>query len=265
MASIITRIFRKALSLLNNPLLNRIWVLFSLDGYAKKMLNRNDWSKREYNTNKTLQENVGFSHHPEIQKRVDEAHKRLVDFCEKNLPQGASILDIGCGTGLYLKSLDGLGYHLYGVDLNERFIEKAQQLVPSANFVAGSYMKDYRPIAKLDLICSFSVLEYIEPSGLKDFFKQIYFDLQPSGYVFMLYPHALTFLDLMYPDITYIKYSPRAIERAAKERFNIIRHEHFYDGRKLGLYDRKHYYYPDTDPKRLDTIENNSILILQKK
>lgn len=52
-------------------------------------------------------------------------HKNIIDFYKFNIPTGASILEIGCGTGYLLKSLNpkvGLG-----IDLSRKMIEEAQK------------------------------------------------------------------------------------------------------------------------------------------
>jgi cyclopropane fatty-acyl-phospholipid synthase-like methyltransferase len=263
-------IFQKVLSrflgvALNNTVTNQLLVLLSLDHLPKKILNRNDWTKWQYHEDKTFQENVGFSHIPAIQKLVDEAHAKLVEFCRQHLQAGNAVLDIGCGTGLYLQSISKNGYELYGVDMNKRFLEKTAEHLPYAQLAQAHYLDDFIAPVKFNLICSFSMLEYVEPSNLKNFFRKISDDLKPSGYVFILYPHALSFYDLLYPDITYVNHSPRRLGKAVSEKFNVIAHHHFYDGRKINWYDSQHYFFPDGTNKRLDTIENNSLLILQKK
>lgn len=41
---------------------------------------------------------------------------------------GPTILDVGCGPGLYLAALTQLGYHVAGVDGNSVFIQEARQI-----------------------------------------------------------------------------------------------------------------------------------------
>ncbi len=47
---------------------------------------------------------------------------------QENLPAGAEVLDVGCGNGVISRSLGAAGYHVKGVDISEKAIERAQAL-----------------------------------------------------------------------------------------------------------------------------------------
>jgi hypothetical protein len=66
-------------------------------------------------------------------------------------------------------------------------------------------------------------------------------ELAPGGYIFFQYPHALSKKDTRFPDLSYVSYSPRRIEKAFEERFEVIEHCHFFDGRIVDEFDTKHY------------------------
>jgi 2-polyprenyl-3-methyl-5-hydroxy-6-metoxy-1,4-benzoquinol methylase len=57
----------------------------------------------------------------EAQKFMD----KLVAYL--NVAEGASILDLACGKGRHSIYLNGLGYHVTGLDLSEQSIEYAKQ------------------------------------------------------------------------------------------------------------------------------------------
>lgn len=67
----------------------------------------------------TYEENP-FTHHTEAE----------VDFFLRlfPLPKGASILDVGCGTGRHARSLAERGYQVLGVDISPKMIETATTL-----------------------------------------------------------------------------------------------------------------------------------------
>lgn len=249
---------------LNNPLVNWVLILLRCDYLPKEMLERNNYRKREYVDSLSPQENVGYSHLPQIQKLVDDAQLRLLNFAKENVQPGRAILDIGCGTGLFLQRFINENYYLYGIDLNRDFLDKAEQSLPKAHLFNDNYITGFKSPRKFNLICSFSVTMYIEPSRIKLFFDKIFDDLNPGGYVFIQYSQAMKFGDLLYPDLTYIKYSPRRLDKIVAKKFRIIKHEHFYDGRKVNWYDGMHYYFPDGTNTRLDTLENSFLLIAQK-
>lgn len=239
-------------------------ILFKLDHLPKEVLHRNDYQTRRYDETLSIQENVGYSHLPAIQKLVDKAQETLVEFTLKNVPEHTAILDIGCGTGIFLQRFNNKNYYQYGIDLNRSFLDKAELYLPKAHLFKGNYITSFKTPRKFNLICSFSVTMYIEPSRMRLFFDKIYNDLNPGGYVFIQYSQAMNFTDLFYPDLTYIKYSPRRINTIVSRKFIVVKHEHFYDGRKVGWFDNKHYYFPDGTNSRLDTLENSFLLILQK-
>ncbi len=249
----------------NNILLNRLLVFFKIDYLAKTYLRHNDWAARKYQEDKTLQENVGCSHVLYIQNLVDDTHLTFKRFVNENLKSGSSVLDIGCGTGLFLKDLEDKKLELHGIDLNATFLEKAKQLVPKATYYQGSFLDKFERDKKFDLLSCFSVMMYIEPSRIEEFFDKMYTLLNKDGFVFIQYIHALSYRDLLYPDITYTKYSPERIDKIVSKKFSVVKHEHFYYSHKAGKYDLKRYYFPDGHQNRLDSIENSYLLILQKK
>jgi SAM-dependent methyltransferase len=59
------------------------------------------------------------------------------------LPTGAPVLDLACGSGRHSRTLTDLGFRVTGVDLSPASIERARQLVPEAAF----YVQDMRQLA----------------------------------------------------------------------------------------------------------------------
>ncbi|HLP51917.1 MAG TPA: class I SAM-dependent methyltransferase [Chitinophagales bacterium] len=250
--------------LLNNPATNWILIATGYDYLPKVVLQKNNYQTRKYLDALTPHENVGYSLRPEIQKLVNGAQSKLKKFANEHLLPGQAILDIGCGAGLYLKEFNDAPFELYGIDLNEAFLAQAKAVAPKAHLVNANYITGFNAPRKFDLICSFSVTMYIEPSRMKLFFDKMYNDLNPGGYIFIQYSQAMLFSDLFYPELTYIKYSPHRIDKLAAQKFITVKHEHFYHGHKAKWYDGKHYYFPDGTNTRLDTLENSFLLVLQK-
>ena len=146
--------------------------------------------------------------------------------------------------------------------MSPTFIDKAKELAPTATFFKGDFLNYKFPVT-FDFIFSFSVFQYIEVSALHSFFYKIATDLNNGGIFYMQYPHAVRYKDLFYPDLSYIKYSPELIEKIASKYLKIIQHQHYFDNRKVGKYDKQHYHYPNDD-NRTDTIQNMYLLIAQK-
>lgn len=53
------------------------------------------------------------------------------------LPDGGSILDIGCGTGVFSEVAKERGLHVVGIDASEAFVERAKRRVGGTTFVSG--------------------------------------------------------------------------------------------------------------------------------
>ena len=253
--------YRSIIFLLNNVITNFFLILFKKDSLIKKW--RGNWEHYVYDEKKTLQENVGYSHIPGIQAAVDKSHVLFKEFIEKNVPANSRVLDIGCGTGLYLKDLPG-GHVLYGIDLNSAFLDKAASVVPGAILIKGNYLNEVID-TRFDFIFSFGVFMYFERSRLDFFLDKINEQLSPGGIFYLQYSHAVHLKDLFYPDLSYIKHSPYFLEKKAAKKFDVIEHHHFYDDRKVKYYDDKHYFFPDGTNTRVDTVLNTYLLVLRKR
>jgi SAM-dependent methyltransferase len=248
-------------SLLNNVISNNILILIKKDGLIKTW--KNNWENAKFDKSKSLQENVGCSNLPEILKYVDLTHSLFKNFIRENVPEKARVLDIGCGTGLYLNDFSD-NYNLTGIDINMSYIDAAITLVPKAKYLCGSFLTTNVP-NQYELIYSFSVFMYFERSSLPPFFDKIYRLLSDDGLFYLHYPHSVRFWDLLYPDLSYIKYSPNLLEKMVSERFEIVIHKHFFDERTVNYFDRIPYFFPDGNNTRLDTIRNSYLLVLKKK
>lgn len=245
---------------INNVFINNILIILKKDGLIKQWIY--NWETWGFDENKSLDENVGCSPYPEIIKAIEISHEKLNETVVKYCKPNDSIFDFGCGVGLYLQDFKKK-YTLSAIDMNSKFIEKAKELVPDCTFYLGNYLKIIID-QKFDFIYSFSVFQYIERSKLRLFFDKIYQNLNKGGVCFISYPHATTFKDTLYPDLSYIRYSPKTIEKIVKKQFVIIEHKHFYDDRKVSRYDHNPYFFPDGNNNRLDTAMNCYLLILQK-
>jgi SAM-dependent methyltransferase len=74
--------------------------------------------------------------------------QRSFDLLE--LPTGAAVLDVGCGTGRAVAELAERGMHPVGVDLNEQIIDLARQRWPTADLRVGDAYRLPFPDASLD-------------------------------------------------------------------------------------------------------------------
>ena len=249
---------RLFLFLINNRCINQFWILIGKDDLVKKY--QSNWAKLKYDESKSTQENVGFSHTEETQEAIDSVHKQLQESYKEN-SKGNQVLDIGCGTGLYLADFPDTAI-LTGTDLSEELLKKAKEVVPKAKLLRGDFLS-LNFDSNFDFILSISVIEYVPPSKLNEFFKKVNQMLNEEGVVFIQYPHATSNEHLYYSDLSYVHYSPIRMEKAFKNAgFEIISHVHSYDGRVLSSIkkDQKTY-----DPDKEKSFRNGAILIARKK
>ena len=67
---------------------------------------------------------------------------RVIDLSMADLPAAPlSVLDIGCGTGVFAEAFLKRNCTTAGIDINQEMIAEAQRLVPRGNFKSGSAEK----------------------------------------------------------------------------------------------------------------------------
>jgi SAM-dependent methyltransferase len=233
---------------------NNVLVVLGLDGgYVDK---RHKWRWRTFNANRSLHENVDFSHRED----VDEARKRMLMHCREiaatRIQPGKRILDIGSGTGLFAKEFASQ-WRVVGVDISASLTEAARRAVPNAEFYVGDFLSVPMQ-GQFALAYSISTLEYIPPTRLRAFLARVASLLADDGVLYLQYPHAVSRLDLYYPNLFYIKYSPAVVERAAAVFFHKIEHHH-------GFYREKIVERFDIDPYPKDSFVNGYVYIGRKK
>ena len=102
---------------------------------------------------------------------------RFVEAFRKYAPPKGKVLDVGCGTGGMMRTLQKLGYDVYGVDANPKAVEVAKK--QGLDVIEGRFEEGMFPDETFDIIVTRSVLDHaVEPSTLLATMANI---LKPSG------------------------------------------------------------------------------------
>lgn len=76
------------------------------------------------------------------------------------LHDGTTLLDAGCGSGLFCQLAAKRGAHVYGLDVAPGLLEIARERVPSGEFEVGDLEEMPFEPATFDVVTSFNSLEY---------------------------------------------------------------------------------------------------------
>jgi SAM-dependent methyltransferase len=91
---------------------------------------------------------------------VDEARPRYVALVLDSLPEGASVLELGCGGGGPSTRQLAARFSLTGVDISARQVELARQSAPGATFIHADMSRVEFPSSSFDGVVAF----YAPPS-----------------------------------------------------------------------------------------------------
>lgn len=122
--------------------------------------------------------------------------------------RNVAILDLGCGSGalLYFAASDGYT-NLCGVDLSEEQVAVARRLSIEARLEVGDgkAVLERAPVASIDVIVAFDVLEHVEPEGVVSFLRLAKSRLRRGGRLILHVPNGESpfFGSVRYGDFTH--------------------------------------------------------------
>lgn len=106
-------------------------------------------------------------------------------FIESQTPKKGKVVDVGAGSGLFLRAARERGWDVSGVEFNTKAVEHIRSLGIDVNdkpLEEGIYADD-----SIDLVTAWEVLEHINDPNT--FVKQIKIILKPDGMLFICVPN----------------------------------------------------------------------------
>ena len=112
--------------------------------------------------------------------RTDERVRYAAELTER-LPAGASVLELGCGTGIPTTRALAERFNVTGVDIAARHIELARQNVPSAQFIHADMAALDVAQASFDAIAAFYSIIHLPRAEHAGLLRAISGWLRPGG------------------------------------------------------------------------------------
>ncbi len=119
--------------------------------------------------------------HLELASRRADTIEKSVKWLSSIIKGGSTILDLGCGPGLYAKRLSALGYSVTGIDFSKNSINYAKVQDATSNYIYQNYLDmDFAEVFDVVLLiyCDFAALTMDERQRL---LKKIHRALKPNG------------------------------------------------------------------------------------
>jgi SAM-dependent methyltransferase len=97
------------------------------------------------------------------------------------IPQGARFLDIGCGTGRWLRRYEQRGFRALGMDATLRMLRAAREHGASAPLVTGDAQRLPFPDASFDAVSDVTVVQHIPLASQPQALAEMLRVLKPGG------------------------------------------------------------------------------------
>ena len=110
----------------------------------------------------------------------DPRHEWLAKLVDR-LPDGAQVVELGCGNGTDETRELARRFRLTGVDLSGEQLRRARGRVPEASFVQADLTSVEFGEASIDAVCAFYALNHVPRDLLPDLFARVHTWLRPGG------------------------------------------------------------------------------------
>jgi cyclopropane fatty-acyl-phospholipid synthase-like methyltransferase len=96
------------------------------------------------------------------------------------LPEGARVLELGCGNGDDARGL-AQRFQVTGVDVSAEQLRRARATVPGAAFLQADFTELELPARSFDAVASFYVFNHVPRERLEPLYERIHSWLVPGG------------------------------------------------------------------------------------
>ncbi len=116
-------------------------------------------------------------------------HPFFKEFLNKSNFKIKHVLDIGCGSGNYLKILQSAGFKTDGIDSSETSVEMTKELLGKDSNISCTSMFEFEiPKNKYDLIISVATIHHGRKKQVQELINRIYKALLGDGKIFITVP-----------------------------------------------------------------------------
>jgi ubiquinone/menaquinone biosynthesis C-methylase UbiE len=135
-------------------------------------------------------------YHARYRERSGSGHsfrireRRVYELFDK---PGGRVLDVGCGPGITVEYLVGLGCRIHGIDLAQRMVEECRRAfghLEAASFSVGRIEQIELPDASFDAVVCMGVVEYIPDDAAA--VREMARVTKPGGTVIITLPNRLS-------------------------------------------------------------------------
>ena len=114
---------------------------------------------------------------------VGDPRRRWADALTSRLPDGARVLELGCGAGVPDTRLLAERFHVTGVDISGEQVKRARANVPNADFIQADFTRLELEPASFEAVAAFYSFNHVPRDLLGDLFARVHSWLVPGGLV----------------------------------------------------------------------------------
>jgi SAM-dependent methyltransferase len=117
------------------------------------------------------------------EQAIGDPRRDWEDKLVSRLPDGARVLELGCGGGAPETKRLAQRFAVTGVDISPRQVERAREAVPNAEFLCADFTELELPASSFDAVASFYVFNHVPRELLAPLLGNIRTWLVPGGWL----------------------------------------------------------------------------------